>query len=246
MADDTIAHQYNEIVIEWGEEARGFTDVAVEAAQADAAWKVAEARVIVREKRKDPRIAIDYVRALALVDETGPKPASAIYSDKLIAEAKLEGLKKKLQWNAARADNLRTQVVDERNRNSWESQRPSTDAQPQWGHQGPKEQASRERRDDSADRTFSAPTGETMMFATKEDAERYRLAQSAGAEVESGEIPDEAWAEAEKSAREASERAAAEAAAPEQRPPDTNTQPEPPKPAEGPTAPPSQLRGEIY
>jgi len=102
--------KYNQLLVDWRKDVDDFATALQQFAAADAKWKAHEARTLITEKHRDPKVAVDLAKAFALNTPEG----ESLYADREVAEAGVEALKRKLQWDAAMADNLRTNVVQAR------------------------------------------------------------------------------------------------------------------------------------
>lgn len=113
----TTMQDYNRLLVDWRSDVDAFAEAVRAYAAADGAWKAHEARNLITEKHRDPKIAVDLAKAFALNTEDGEQ----LYTAREVAEAHVEALKRKLQWDAAMADNLRTNVVQAREEHKFSS-----------------------------------------------------------------------------------------------------------------------------
>lgn len=113
MAEVSLQLAYNRSVTSWQVSISEYEDATDAAAQAMADYKQARGRLIVKAKFADPKVSAVALEAMADADDD----VAALLHKRLVAEAAVDGLKQRLFWHRAQADNLRTQVVDEREHN---------------------------------------------------------------------------------------------------------------------------------
>jgi hypothetical protein len=117
MPDQSIGQQYAQSVRSWQQSVSEFEEAMLIQANATADYKQARGRFIVRLRFEEPKISAVALEAAADGDDVVGK---ALH-DRLLADAVVDSLKQRLQWHRAQADNLRTQVVDEREQNRFSS-----------------------------------------------------------------------------------------------------------------------------
>jgi hypothetical protein len=140
MIDPQSMGDYNAHVLEWREDTSAYRTALSSAAVADAKHKASWSKELIRAKQADSKLGADFAKAIA---DSNPD-VELLATDRMVKNAVVEGLKKKLEWDRAYADNLRTNVVNEREENRMASE--ASGSQPRWSPPGGRASDYRDRQ----------------------------------------------------------------------------------------------------
>lgn len=112
-------HEINACLIEWDQLSKEFRRVSLEHARAEAEYRRLRARKIVEIRAVDSKKPVSLAELEADADDT----IYMAHLSRLSAEAERDAVGKRLLLMRARADALRSQLVDERHADSLYSER---------------------------------------------------------------------------------------------------------------------------
>lgn len=152
---DSPMMQYNQHVLDWRELTVAYSNTVEEAASLDSRYKTAWAKALVKAKHDDPKMPVDVLKALADSDPA----VEELSIDRFVMQARVDALKKKLDWARAYADNLRTQVVNDRAENALASQAGAGPGRTTFGAQQPPPRQEQWYEPPAADSAGPTPDG---------------------------------------------------------------------------------------
>lgn len=164
-----VMADYSGVMLDWRALTSEYESAVLEAAQVDADYKLAYAREYVVQKHRDPKLASGMLDALVIASDG----VQNLIASKLVTAAQVEAIKKKLEWHRARADHLRTQVVNDREENKLGSQAGAgpgrttfegRDRPPQHNGQPQREWTPPPQSDDDAPADDWRPPGDPVMY----------------------------------------------------------------------------------
>lgn len=100
----------NQVLIDWGDSVREWEDACMAAAQLKAIYDHAHAGFMQDKRKDDPKLPVSGAELLADSDPGVHEKNLA----RLEAEARVDGIRKRLDWYEARSDAARTTVANER------------------------------------------------------------------------------------------------------------------------------------